>query len=451
MKLTKLTPAEWKKPNSAHPEKKDRIDILVDAINRGVTVQLVTGEEVQLAKVKSNIEAAQSFKRDQKAFNLTLKDGRMITSSDIGKSALFGGGKGAGGGSANTAIVESAQCVWLAAMLIHGIKDFDFYTDDVLKFAYKSTDVGKTSIDQILDISPEWKGSSYKSARGIIEAGYVKRNHKFHRDSATMKKIYAKKKEAFKNSGLPVMSDDKWNPGDIWAIADGVDLDKVLDTTDIMALNASLLKLFDTRKLIGISLKLVRKKAKLKDYNVDPSLLDSHKFIESSVSSNRGTFFSNKAAQIFASDGFKIQIQTQTFLGSLKMEILGKTARGGGAGWGQVMSYAKLKMGETIPDNKQLRDIAQKISKDTGKADALIKDFYRMAKSIDRSIGTEAAFTESLKSKDIGWIHSKYGCTAAAFACHKNKGRKADAFITSIINYAGSKAEESSVYVKVYE
>ena len=32
-----------------------------------------------------------------------------------------------------------------------------------------------------------------------------------------------------------------------------------------------------------------------------------------------------------------------------------------------------------------------------------------------------------------------------------NMGRKANRFITKIVNYAGSKAEDSSAYVKVYE
>ena len=52
-------------------------------------------------------------------------------------------------------------------------------------------------------------------------------------------KTFLNKKEALKNSGMANLSDDKWNPGDIWAIDPSFKLTD-LDTTSITALNLSL-------------------------------------------------------------------------------------------------------------------------------------------------------------------------------------------------------------------
>lgn len=450
MALTKLTPAEWKKPNSAHPDRKPRIDILIDAIKAGTPLQLYKDKkEVVIANTKENLDAAAGFKKDGKAFSLVTKDSKLISSSDLGKSAIFGGGAGAGGGTENTAIVESAQCVWCAAMLKHGVKDnIEWYTDDILTDAYKYTDTGGITIKQILEITPEWRTSSYLAAKILIEQKYVNRSHTFHRDSKQMKYIYAAKNQAFKNSELPAMSHDKWNPGDIWAIAKGVDLKKELDTTNIVTLNSSLVRLYNERKVVGISLKLVKKDAKIQVYNLEGGVADKHKITELTASSARGTYWSSKAAMVVADNKYKLSLKANSYLGTIKMELEGKTARGGGAGWGQVIAYGKMKMGVTFPDNKELRDMANRIQKGNV---AWIDAYYKIAKRIDRDIGTREAFGKELEDKDVGWIHAKYTATLVLFELARNKGRKADDFITSIINYAGSKAEESSVYVKVYQ
>ena len=101
--MVKLTPAQWKKPNSA--TKQPRTDILIDAIKSGQSVTLVNNKEVVLKNTKENILSVQNFVKNggNKAFDLITKDGKIISSSDIGKSPMFGGGGGAGGGTENTA------------------------------------------------------------------------------------------------------------------------------------------------------------------------------------------------------------------------------------------------------------------------------------------------------------------------------------------------------------
>ena len=60
-------------------------------------------------------------------------------------------------------------------------------------------------------------------------------------------------------------------------------------------------------------------------------------------------------------------------------------------------------------------------------------------------------FEQNMKKKDQFWISAKYGCLIVCYMVSVNSGPKANRFITKIVNYAGSKAEDSSAYVKVYE
>lgn len=441
-----LTPAEWKKDNSQTGVA--RIEILRKAIQDGQSITTTDNREVVIANSSENMEAIANFEKDGKTFELKTKDGKTITSNRIGKSPMFGGGRGAGGGTEATAVAESAQCVWLAAMLKHGTdKPLEYFTPTVLQQQKAQFDIGKTSLEEVYGLDAAWAYSSYETAKILIKRGFVKRNHIFHRDSEQMKYIYAAKKVAFKNSGLPNMKDDKWNPGDIWAIDPSVNLKKELDTSSVGALNESLIRLYKERKVVGISLKLVKKVAKIKELNYDPAQLDSHKFISSEVKSGRGTFFSNKGGLIMFDEG-KMEIRPNSDLGTNKIEIMGKTARGGGAGWGVIVPYAKRYMNATIPEHSTIKREAIAMSKGDKK---IANQFYKMAKYCDPTLMSQDEFAIELQNQKPGWISAKLAATHLCYATKMNKGKRADDFITAIVNYAGSKSEDASVYVKVYE
>ena len=60
-------------------------------------------------------------------------------------------------------------------------------------------------------------------------------------------------------------------------------------------------------------------------------------------------------------------------------------------------------------------------------------------------------FEKELLKKDSVWLGSKLQALFVMYNVDKNTGTKANRWITKIVNYAGSKLEDSSVYVKVYE
>ena len=443
---TALTPAELVKPNGMTGEA--RTDILRKLIQTHQELELKTGKTVIVTDISGAMAAIDQFEKDNKPFDLITSDG-IVKSSNLKKSTPFGGGSGgAGSGTADTAINESAQCVWLQAMFDNGSDNpIDFYTDDILKAAAKKVDIGKTTIDQVLGISDQWIKSSWLSGKYLIENGFVTKDMKCHRDSSLMKGIYAAKNKAAKNSGLGRISDDKWNPGDIWVAKKDFSLSE-LPTDSIEALNKALMQLYLDRRLVGISLKLIKKKVKHKEYNIKiPSDTNDKKFLRVNTSSGRGTFWSSKGGTIDF-DGGTLIIAANSYLGTHKAELKGKTARGGGIGWGVIQGYAKKTLNRKLMDNKGgIVKLAKKIDKGEKRA---IEYMWALVSSLAPEV-TRQEFDIELANKDLGWIHAKLGLLVLGHAINSVGGKKANRMITQMVNYAGSDLEESSSYVKVYE
>jgi hypothetical protein len=157
----------------------------------------------------------------------------------------------------------------------------------------------------MLAISDDWKMSSYKSAKLLYDNGYINKEHSFHRDDRKMNDIYSKKKDAYRNADLKNLNNDKWNPGDIWALASDFNADNI-PTQNVRALNIYMLKQFKAKKIVGISLKKLSGKSdgKFKEYNLEvPSPTDNFKLKSLNVRSSGGTFWSSKECSITTEEG----------------------------------------------------------------------------------------------------------------------------------------------------
>jgi len=440
----KLTPAELIKPNSATREK--RTDILRREIKTGNPLELVSGKKFLVTDIRSALAAIDQFERDQKPFLLIGKNGEVASSSDLKKNVVFGGGGGgSGGGSAQTKDAESAQCVWLQAMLDHGPNyGVDYFTDDILRAAYRKCDVD-AKIDDILKLPQEWIASSYLGAQYILTQGYVKKSMKLHRGSSLMKGIYHAKDVAFKNNDMPKFSDDKWNPGDIWAADSSFRLSD-LPTDSVRSLNKKILELFTQRRLVGISLKKLVKRVTSTEYNVQiPPDVDDYRVMEVALESKRGSFWSSKGGVIVYDDGV-MNIRDNSYMGAIIVEIIGKNARGGGAAWGPIMDAAESTIKRRLPTLTQIKQSAIKIHRGDAKE---IRDMYDVVKTLYNNL-SQTEFNAELAKKDAGWIYAKLGAAHLAAMIQSNMGAKANRFVTKLVNYAGSKSEDSSAYVKIY-
>ena len=443
-----LGSSELRKPNSA--TKQPRTDILRDLINARTPLETKDGKHVLVTDIDSAMKAIDQFEVDNKNFNLHTDRG-LIKNTQLKKSKAFGGGgAGAGGGTDQTRVTESAQCLWCAALLELGpTTPMENVTEEHLKSAQRFIHVD-AKFDEMMNISDAWKESSYLSAQKLIQEGYIKRGMHFHRNDRVMKSIYAAKDKAYKNTDLPKMSDDKWNPGDIWALDPSVDVSK-LDTTSIRGLQKSILDHFVNRTMVAISLKLVKKTAKIKYYNIKlPPDTDDHKITSiggKSMSTGRGTFWSAKGGEIIVDGSTKIIVRDNASFGTIKAEIMGKTARGGGAAWGYLATALRQVFGTRLPSVRDISNVAQ--SAHAGNERDL-KKIYDVFSKVERM--TYEEFMEQISSSNIDatWLHAKYGVCLFLEPLMSNGGSKADRAITKIVNYAASSSEDSSAFIKVY-
>jgi hypothetical protein len=144
-----------------------------------------------------------------------------------------------------------------------------------------------------------------------------------------------------------------------------------------------------------------------------------------------------------------MEIRTNAALSTHKVEIMLKTARGGGAGWGVIQDIVSEVNSYSLPSNSAMTSMAGNIV--AGKTND-INNFWNMAKAcgIEKEM-TKKQFTQELKAVDKIWLHSKLGALELIHQLETAPKKKADLIINKIFNYAGSQSDLSSVYVKVYE
>ena len=102
-----------------------------------------------------------------------------------------------------------------------------------------------------------------------------------------------------------------------------------------------------------------------------------------------------------------------------------------------------------LPKNSSLKKESQAIAKGDKRA---IAKFTKMLQVFDRSILESDVIKElENKKRDAAvWIHGKLGGLYVLNLIQKG-GRKANEFITQLVNYAGSSTSDSSAYVILKE
>lgn len=446
--FTKLTRAEWVK----YGEK--RFNILREAIENKTKVQDFNGKDYVLEKSQANLTAVDLYESDKTLKSVDLKldrQNKTIPITNLGKSPLFGGSGAGGGATAETQRGECLQCLYLEAMLSEGkIREPEYYTAAVLKKYYSSK--LDASFDFIMKAQPAWFASGYVTAKYLIEKKLVNKNLSFHRGDTIMKTVYRYRKEAFKNSGMPALTEDKWNPGDIWAVDKKIgNLNRVLDNSSIETLNEDIKQNLLNKKVFGISLKQIdkiSKSAKHEIINLEEAVLESHTFTGAIVKKkDRGTptYWSGKGGQFEYDNANLADLRASSPMATVNVELLLKGARGGKGGYGQVQYAHKTYLGLDLPDNAIMKNIAKEIKDKTVK---MVNELFMMANKVDPTV-TREEYDEGLADAEIDRIHANYVATKILYDLVTAPKEKADKWVTYMVNYAGSKLTTSSAYIKV--
>ena len=174
-----------------------RSDIFLDKINKGEEFELKDGSKVIIDPDQSTESIQKLQNKDFKNLKFTDTSGNTYRLTQFEKTAEFGGGSGAGGGSKDTRIMESAHCYALA--IAYYIKQGPINEDDLLgatsseQFAqaqqYVDVDAELDEIEEFFVRKEKWYLSIVKATNKIYEL-FPNREYKFHRNSEIVEMLY---------------------------------------------------------------------------------------------------------------------------------------------------------------------------------------------------------------------------------------------------------------------
>ena len=361
--------------------------------------------------------------------------------------------KGSGGGAAQTALVESAQCVY-AAMRYYcpNIEKKKAFTVDDFKCGMKHCDV-TAKLDEIMSLGKEWQDSSWAGANAIFNTvggkGWTFVRGDSIIDDGAVKNAFNRVK-----GQTNLSSEDKWNPADIWMVKDKTKVKKHLDKeTTIDCLNNALLQLRVEEQLVGISLKKIEGSPKIKLLNDIPAAErkqnEKAHFAKYDLTFDNGRKKDNHPMDVYLYYGTSTfeKFQARNFggptKGDWKLELKGKSAAQGKIQGKKVQELLKDAKFGTLPEYGATDTWAKAKN---GKLDEEI--YNLLVKYKAKGLKNKATDLAWIKTEaEQAWKYSKYAGLKLLdwVSSHKD----ADQIMKEIYLYASSQSDKSSVYWKL--
>ena len=409
-----------------------RVDLFLKKFKNGEPLTTTSKTDIVLSYDPEKEEAIRN-KKDPAKIKLLGIDGKEYKLSDFAKTKEFGGGGGSGAGAEMTKLAEAAQCVYATARWM-GKTD---YSNEDLETAYKLSRTDELAGNIINELPKEWRDSSILGAEKLFDTFGLKA-YEFHRGSGWVERLEKHFKKL--NAKERIFSNlNKWTPADIYMVSAAGASIKFEQATNIQELNNILIKALQTRDIIGVSLKLMKKTAKLtfENFGNDKPVVKFEKF----TTGTKG-FFGGKDVYIHFTINGKIQFRTfsaTTFQG----EIKGKQANQGKLSYGPIQTILKsIGLPQLVPTTKLKKDIENRHTE-------MLNHFFEMYTKYasDPSKLSYAAFVDECYKRGEDWMFSKYiGCELIEIIKEKSAE---DHFITACIQYASSNSELSAPFVKL--
>ena len=433
-----------------------RGEVLVQAIKDGTPIETNKGtvklswidDDARIAAEGGDYATAFKSGRSFKKVFVTDK-GDELKLSDIKKSAMFGGGKGSGGGAAQTAAAECAQCIYAAAIFDGKSLSVDDEMPSTEWSKYSANfDVDKSLGDIESSLDQGWWDSSI--AIGNEMRKNLKGTYVFHRGSSFVKEIETIFKNLNKAEKPKPFSDiNKWSPADIWAVKSGASFDFNKHST-LGEFTNDLKELYASGDLIGISLKKVTSDSvTVVENNTTGFIRRPVEYGGYDKQSDR-SFFNSKDYYIYLGKDKKVKMQLRTFdnAKSWQGEVKGKSAAAGKIGGGVLESIMVRNSTLTkFPyDNRTLKELA------TNPTPQFLEELYNMFIGLEGSRMKMDAFVKSASAKKIGrvggadWRFSKYRSMFFVSQLQDNK-RIANTVCDNIAAYSMSQSDEAAPHV----
>ncbi len=396
-----------------------------------------------------------------------------------------GENKGSGGGATQTAIVESAQCLYCAlAFNVFGrnIKEDELISTENFEEAQKSIEIGSNvTLDKMLGIAKAWRKSSILGANKLYDTiKPSKGEYRFYRGAGiddTINKAYNNIKQDTVVAGSESIKDkvpateDKWNPADIWIAKTNFDSNQIVEkskTKKVLTFNKFLVDQFTSNNLIGVSLKKITG-----DAHIEPMNKTADRKIDK-VGYGGATFnYKSLDTYIDFKSGSNTSIQFRNFSGSRgswqgEVGIKGSSAKHGKIGSGAIWEILKSHGINPFNGISFYQNDNQQFYVNCGKDDLktdIAKHIYELLKKVPAAnykvstTNKEGEITRLVymepEEKDKPakpnhpqrWMYSKFlGLTLInAIKNHTDK----DEIVKDIYLYASSQHSLSGVYYKL--
>jgi len=430
---TALTPGELSKDATlSRGEKKPRIEILIDLIQQGKELELNDGSKFIVDNKEEVINQLKGKTRITTAIKLVDKEGNTITTSNLKKTAEFGGGGGMRGGSDLTAKGESAQAIVNAIRYsLSGDISEEDVTDEAINDAKNDTRVTDfEGAKELLKNNPGWLISSISIANALApeySGPFIQ-----HRGSEWVQNLEKAVKPHLKKAGIGNIN--KWSPADIWMVSPdemGISWPDTLDQ-----INSLLLKKYNEGKIIGVSLKKAGKDATLKVFNSPDGPVDTYKFEGIDVRPTHAKGF-------ILFDGGKMEFRNFNGLGGFQGEIIGKKAAAGKVGYGIV----KKALADNGIELSSPSDIKQEVLDGSEEFKSKFEKLWSSTPGLEAS-EFEQYFDNPKKTlnQNLSYRISKYLALEVVNAI--NNSPNPDKIIADLLNYASSQTGDSAIFVK---
>ena len=382
------------------------------------------------------------------------------------------GSGGSGGGATQTAIVESAQCLYcaLAFNVLGGeIEEEELIPIDKFEEAQKSIEIGSNvTLDKMLGIANAWRKSSILGANKLYDtingsSPPSKGEYRFYRGAGiddTINEAYklikadkvVKESDSIKDK-VPQM-EDKWNPADIWIARKGFvanDIIKAASTNLVLNLNNFLIEKFSGEDLIGVSLKKITGTAhiltmnKTEDRHIDGAGFGGAKFNYKSLDTYIQFKTGTKDIQFrnFDSSGPGWQGEVGQLGSGAKHGKIGA-----GAIWAVLNAHGVTRYSDRVKTNKAFYESCEPGSTEVRKIAEEIFVLLGTVPANDRPMtSNKTQEVDDIVSNGQRWMYAKFLGLNLINAI-KNHADK-DEIVKDIYLYASSQHSLSGVYYKL--
>ena len=189
MSEASLNPGELRKDREPN-----RAEVFLKKIENNEEFELMDGSMVVIDKEQSADSIQKLKDKDFNKLIFTDTSGKQLKLNQFKKTKEFGAGSGAGGGSVDTRIMESAHCFGLG--IAYYVKGEKITKEDLIRENFEQAqshvDVDATidEIEEFLERKPLWYDSTAKSVNKIYDL-FPNNSFKFHRGSEQVKAIYS--------------------------------------------------------------------------------------------------------------------------------------------------------------------------------------------------------------------------------------------------------------------